>query len=168
MAHLRRSAAFALVILLFLLRPHHAEQLVKKGDVPSPPVPEEASPIPTVTIPPSGAPTSPAETPQDVSPTPASSAAPSFAPDGFQLDPRLIGAWETKGPWPPNSGRIQTVHWTIETDGHFTFSRTLVRRGSDHRIERQDEMVFQQQHRLSRWISLTSSMANRLYTRAAW
>jgi hypothetical protein len=116
------AAAFALVILFFLFRPHHAEQLVKKGDVPSPPVPEAVSPTPTITIPPSAAPTIPAGPPQDVSPTPASSAAPSFAPDGFQLDSRLIGAWETKGPWPPNSGRIQTVHWTIETDGHFTFS----------------------------------------------
>ena len=83
----------------------------------SPPVPKEASPTPAISVSPSAAPTIPAGTPQDVSPTPAS-----FAPDGFQLDPRLIGAWETKGPWPPNSGRIQTVHWTIETDGHFTFS----------------------------------------------
>lgn len=58
----------------------------------------------------------------DVSPTPGPSAAPSVAPPvGFQ-DPRLVGTWETKGPWPPNSGRIQTVHWTIETDGHFSFS----------------------------------------------
>jgi hypothetical protein len=58
----------------------------------------------------------------DVSPTPASSpiASPE-APAGFQ-DPRLVGSWETKGPWPPGSGQIQTVHWTIETDGHFTFS----------------------------------------------
>ena len=116
------AAAFVLVILFFLLRPHHAEQLVKKGDERSPPVPQEASPTPAISIPPSAAPTIPAGTPQDVSPTPAASAAPSFAPDGFQLDSRLIGAWETKGPWPPNSGQIQTVHWTIETDGHFTFS----------------------------------------------
>jgi hypothetical protein len=59
----------------------------------------------------------------DVSPTPGSSLAPSPAPPAaFQLDPRLVGAWETKGPWPPGSGQIQTVHWTIETDGHFTFS----------------------------------------------
>ena len=116
------AAAFVLVILFFLFRPHYAEQQVKKGDVPSLPVPEKESPIPTVTIPPSAAPTIPAETPQDVSPTPASSGAPSVAPYGFQLDPRLIGAWETKGPWPPNSGRIQTVHWTIESNGHFTFA----------------------------------------------
>ena len=66
------------MILFFLLRPHHAEQLVKKGDVPSPPVPEEGSPTPAITIPPSAAPMIPAGTPQDVSPTPASSAAPSF------------------------------------------------------------------------------------------
>lgn len=25
-------------------------------------------------------------------------------------------------PWPPDSGRIQTVRWTTETDGHFSFS----------------------------------------------
>jgi hypothetical protein len=116
------AAAFVVVILFFLLRPHHAEQLVKKDDVSSPLVPKEESPIPTVAISPSAAPTIPAERPQDVSPTPASSAAPSLAPDDSQLDPRLIGAWETKGPWPPNSGRIQTVHWTIEPNGHFSFS----------------------------------------------
>ena len=111
------AAAFVLVILFFLLRPHHAEQLVKKSDERSLPVPQEASPTPAISIPPSAAPTIPAGTPQDVSPTPSA-----FAPDGFQLDSHLIGAWETKGPWPPNSGQIQTFHWTIETDGHFTFS----------------------------------------------
>jgi hypothetical protein len=106
------AAAFALAILFFLVWPHHSEQVVKKGDPPAPgPVHEEASPTPGITFTPSATPTIPAPT-----------AAPSFAPDGFQLDPRLIGAWETKGPWPPNSGRVQTVHWTIETDGHFTFS----------------------------------------------
>jgi hypothetical protein len=108
------AAAVVLVILFFLLRPHHAEQLVRKDDAPAPPVPRETSPIPAITVPPG----TPAVSNADVSSTPA----PSFAPDGFQLDPRLIGAWETKGPWPPNSGRIQTFHWTVETDGHFTFS----------------------------------------------
>ena len=58
----------------------------------------------------------------DVSPTPVPSAAPSVAPPAGFDDPRLVGAWETRGPWPPNSGRMQTVHWTIETDGHFSFS----------------------------------------------
>lgn len=57
-----------------------------------------------------------------VSPTPAPSAVPSPVPPVAFQDPRLVGAWETKGPWPPNSGRMQTAHWTIETDGHFTFS----------------------------------------------
>ncbi|MGB9475226.1 MAG: hypothetical protein WCE87_09180 [Candidatus Udaeobacter sp.] len=114
------AGAFVLVILFFLLRSQHGEQLVKKGGERSPPVPQEASPTPAISISPSAVPTTPTVTPE--SPTPASSAAPSFAPDGFQLDPRLIGSWETKGPWPPNSDRVQTVHWTIETDGHFTFS----------------------------------------------
>jgi hypothetical protein len=57
-----------------------------------------------------------------VSPTPAPSLVPSPAPPAAFQDPRLVGAWETKGPWPPGSGQIQTVHWTIDTDGHFTFS----------------------------------------------
>jgi hypothetical protein len=112
------AGAFVLAVLFFSLRPRHSDGLVKKEDVPVPvptPVHEQASPTPSITIPPSAAPTVPP-------PTPASSAAPSFAPDAFQLDPRLTGAWETKGPWPPNSGRVQTVHWTIETDGRFTFS----------------------------------------------
>jgi hypothetical protein len=58
----------------------------------------------------------------DVSPTPVPSVVASVAPPGAFQDPRLVGAWETKGPWPPGSGQIQTVHWTIDTDGHFTFS----------------------------------------------
>jgi hypothetical protein len=82
--------------------------------------PEPAQPSPAPTSPQDSKPWQASNT--DVSPTPAASAVPSVAPpDAFQ-DPRLVGAWETKGPWPPNSGRIQTVHWTIDTDGHFTFS----------------------------------------------
>ena len=59
----------------------------------------------------------------DVSPAPAPSPELSPAPPvGFQLDPRLVGTWETKGRWPPNSARTRTARWTVQNDGHFTFS----------------------------------------------
>jgi hypothetical protein len=59
----------------------------------------------------------------DVSPTPAPNIDPSSEPPAqFQLDPRLIGTWETKGRWQPNSSRVRTARWTVETDGHFVFS----------------------------------------------
>jgi len=56
-------------------------------------------------------------------PTPAPSPELSPGPPlGFQLDPRLVGTWETKGRSPPNSTRTRTAHWTVQNDGHFTFS----------------------------------------------
>jgi hypothetical protein len=84
----------------------------------SPEPSQQPSPAPTTG--PDGKPWQASNT--DVSPTPAPSAVPSVEPPAAFEDPRLVGAWETKGPWPPGSGQIQTVHWTIETDGHFTFS----------------------------------------------
>lgn len=44
------------------------------------------------------------------------------APFDFQLDPRLVGTWETKGRWQPNSARTQTARWTVQDDANFTFS----------------------------------------------
>lgn len=59
----------------------------------------------------------------DMSPTAAPNTDLSPAPSlGVQLDPRLVGTWETKGKWPPNSTRTRTAHWTVQNDGHFTFS----------------------------------------------
>ncbi|HEU0274045.1 MAG TPA: hypothetical protein VFQ83_05920 [Candidatus Udaeobacter sp.] len=91
------------------------------------PKPEVAQVSPQPSAQPSPAPTKPEDSKpwqanNDVSPTPEPSAIPSVAPPAAFEDPRLVGTWETKGPWPPNSGRVQTVHWTIETDGHFSFS----------------------------------------------
>ncbi|HEY2567828.1 MAG TPA: hypothetical protein VGI25_00765 [Candidatus Udaeobacter sp.] len=99
----------------------------KPHDHPAQPKPDVAQVSSEPSQQPSPAPTKPEDGKPwqanvDVSPTPEASAAPSLTPPvGFQ-DPRLVGAWETKGPWPPGSGQIQTVHWTIEADGHFTFS----------------------------------------------
>jgi hypothetical protein len=118
-------AGVALVLVLSLLwfvaraKPHdHSAQEKDRLAQISPEPSQQPSPAPT-----SGQASTPWQASNtDVSPTPGPSVAPSLAPPvGFQ-DPRLVGAWETKGPWPPGSGQIQTVHWTIETDGHFTFS----------------------------------------------
>jgi hypothetical protein len=116
------AAAVLLLGLLWLIaRPKtHGEAVHTKPEVAqiSPEPAQQPSPAPTRGQ--EGQPSQPSNT--DVSPTPESSPAPSSTPPTAFQDPRLVGAWETKGPWPPGSGQIQTVHWTIETDGHFTFS----------------------------------------------
>src|SRR5205823_6470822 len=59
----------------------------------------------------------------DVSSTPAPSPELSSAPPfDFQLDPRLVGTWETKGSWPPNSDGTRTARWTVQNDAGFIFS----------------------------------------------
>ncbi|HEY7001636.1 MAG TPA: hypothetical protein VH330_07830 [Candidatus Udaeobacter sp.] len=116
------GAALVFVLALFWLVAR-----AKTHDHSAQPKPDVAQVSPEPSQQPSPAPTKPEngqpwQANADVSPTPVPSAAASIAPPVAFQDPRLVGSWETKGPWPPNSGRIQTVHWTIETDGHFTFS----------------------------------------------
>src|SRR5262249_49075424 len=52
-------------------------------------------------------------------PSPKLSPAPS---SDFQMDPRLVGTWETKNTWPPNSASTRTARWTVQNDANFTFS----------------------------------------------
>ena len=161
------AAAFILVILFLLLRPHPAEQLVKKGDERSPQVPQEASPTPAISISPSAAPTIPAGTPQDVSPTPASSAGPSFAPDGLSIG---FQSHRGVGDQRPLAAQLRPdTNSPLDNRNRRTFHlfRTLVRRGNDHRIERQDEMVLQQR-RSAGGPHLPVQWRIAYYTRAAW
>ena len=100
--------------------PPYGNTVVPVSPVPTPESsqPPQASPVPTAEV----QPTAQGEI-VHVSPSPVPSPELSPAPPvGFQLDPRLVGTWETKGRWPSNSTRTRTARWTVQNDGHFTFS----------------------------------------------
>ena len=100
--------------------PPYGNTVVTVSPVPTPKSsqPPQASPVPTAEV----QPTAQGEIVQ-VSPSPVPSPELSPGPPvGFQLDPRLVGTWETKGRWPSNSTRTRTARWTVQNDGHFTFS----------------------------------------------
>ncbi len=128
---LTMGAGAVLVLLLGVLwvitrpKPHDSgsqtqDTVVAVSPIPTPESsqPAEASPAPTVELKPTAQ-----EEIVGASPTPAPSPELSLTPSlGFQLDPQLVGTWETKGRWPPNSTRTRTAHWSMQDDGHFTFS----------------------------------------------
>jgi serine/threonine protein kinase len=125
------GAGAAVVLLLGALwlitrpKPHEGGSQIKNDVVAVSPVPTpessqppQASPLPTAQVQPT-AQQEIAEASPTLAPSPELSPGASV---GFQLDPRLVGTWETKGRWPPNSTRTRTAHWIVQNDGHFTFS----------------------------------------------